>query len=417
MKQMADSKKYQKKREQKKRKKLVHAVELALSVIVAVGAGVAVAVTATIYLASIMSVTFQNVTPPTIPKTILTQKPSREHRAPEAPLDGKLEVSASSAPIFSYAHAVVEADGRFFIGMADYANNTFSPNEIVIMSDPSDLSKYSLVSLPKKGEIDTIVYDENNDKVYLELSGNGSLDLYAIDPHTYRVTTIISTTTIDAGRRPAIVTDGSYIYGITETNPSTVFKVGIKDGSLVTSSVGHVAFGHSAAITVNGSSTEIYFGGGRSNGFEKMRASDLVVLGKVDVSPCFISDDMPLRDIGGSDSYVYLGCELSPYGKAVRTSDMSVKSFPLPGYSYGLFIHGDKLWNVAEDAAIDVFSGFDLSAGKRLAIMEEGERMKLSGQNIAVNELLFSTTTDSLYFTGWWDLRGLFKVSGLSGIR
>ena len=74
-------------------------------------------------------------------------------------------------------------------------------------------------SLPANGSLESAVYDARNDEVYFELADNRALDIYAIDPHSYAVSTVIATTSVDSGPKPAIVTDGTYVYGITNTDP------------------------------------------------------------------------------------------------------------------------------------------------------------------------------------------------------
>ena len=289
------------------------------------------------------------------PAVIRRTPPPVEQRAPipavlTVPFMGMLEVSTSSGPVFAYAHGTVEADGRFFIGMADRTGNPFPTNDILVFGDLGNLSKYAVVTIPIRGDVETMVYDSIHDQIYFDLSSNQGLYLYRLDPHTYRLSFIVSTSTVDAGRRPAIVTDGTYIYGITETDPSAVFKVLISDGTLTTSRIGHIPNGHSAAIGISGSTTELYFAGGMSNGFEKVRASDLTSLGTINVAPCSVSDDMPFypeakkvavgtggdvstSTAGGASlgGLVYLGCEMVPSGIVVHTADMSRQPVPTAG--------------------------------------------------------------------------------------
>jgi hypothetical protein len=330
------------------------------------------------------------------------------------PFAGYFHVTASSSPIFAYAHGIAEADGQFFIGLSDVSGNSFPSNQILIFTHPDDLSRVIILHLPRAGGIETMTYDRIRDKVYFALSDNGGLELYSIDPHIYTVSTIISTTTIDTGRRPAIVSDGTYIYGITETDPSTVFKVRISDGALTASSRGHVSLGHSAAIAIYGSSTELYFGGSMSDRFEKVRASDLAVLSSIVVDPCLISNDMPYSNIDDQGGYVYLACEEAPYGIRVRTSDMSMDRFPLPGQSLGLFIWGSDLYNAAQDGAIDVFPGLDIKAIQRYGITNVQGSFNVLGQTVEPNELFLSGVTHNLYFTAWWGVNGLYRVSSTS---
>jgi hypothetical protein len=281
---------------------------------------------------------------------------------------------------------------------------------LVIFNDPANLSSHILITLPHAGDVQTMVANEKAKKVYFTMSGENNLELYAIDTVTYRISNLVSTTTIDSGPRPAIVTDGDYVYGITDTDPATVFKVSLKDGSFTSNSLGNIAHGHSAAIGQYGSTTELYFGGGMSNGFQKVSAEDLKVLAKIDVGPCSESDDMPYAPLDEKGGYVYIGCEMEPRGYRIKTENMSVSQFTLPGYSLGLFIYDSNLYNSAQDGHIDVFPNLDLTDLNRFKLEQSLKDLTPRGQVTQLNEFLYSPETDSLYFTAWWGVQGLYKV-------
>jgi hypothetical protein len=321
-----------------------------------------------------------------------------------------VNVVASSSPVFAYAHGTVIADGHLFVGMANRAGNLFSSRRLVVFPDPNDLNHYNLLTMPEAGEIDTMVYDQPNDVIYFALSGNGHMALYRLDPHSFGLSVVMSTSTVDLGRKPAIVTDGEYIYGITETDPSVVFKVRITDGTLTTSS-GHIKNGHSAAIGIFGSTTELYFGGGMADGFEKVDAQSLRSLGTLNFSPCLISDDMPLVPAGQSYGYVFIGCESIPAGYRVRTDDLSVMQFPLPGQSLGMFSFNSRLYNAAQDGHLDVFGSDSLASLTRYFVNSDIPTESTSGQSLQLNELFYATTTDSVYFTAWWGVPGVYQLS------
>ncbi len=324
---------------------------------------------------------------------------------------GTARVTASSPNVFAYAHATVEADGKFFIGMSNKAGNIYPPNQLTVFNDEADLSRPSILELPESGDIQAMVFDAKNDKVYLQLSSNGSLEIFSIDPHTFAIATVISTTTIDAGRKPAIATDGTYVYGITNTQPSLVYKVRLADGELTVNRKGHIPDGHSAAVGVYEGRTELYFGGGMSNGFEKVDAETLGRISSIDVAPCSMSDDSPfvrIDDIGG---YVFVGCETVPYGVRIRTSDMSMTRFSLPGGSFGLFAIGDDIYNAAQDGYIDVFPGGRLEDLRRYKVVNESAPFDTKGQDLEVNEVLFSPLTRKIYMTAWLGIPGLHQVA------
>lgn len=322
-------------------------------------------------------------------------------------------VIGQSAKVFAYAHGTAVAGAKMFIGMAATGGNRFSSNEAVIV-DRADISHPVLISLKDPGEIDTAVYDRRNDRIYFLLSGNYALKLYAFNPHTYAISTIVSTTSVDAGRRPAIVTDGSSVYGITNTDPSSVFRVDLKTGQLAVDSKGHIPNGHSAAIGVSagpdGSATELYFGGDMTNGFEKTDAKTLAPLATETISPCGMTNDMPFAQTSGSGGYVYIGCESVPYGIRVKTADMSYERYALPGASFGQFIFGGDLYNAAQDGCIDVFARQDLAKLVRYRVTAGSSTLTFNEQSPAINEILY-VPGGGLYFTAWYGVEGLYSIS------
>lgn len=324
---------------------------------------------------------------------------------------GTAYVIFRSPKIFAYAHGTVMADGKIFLGLARNSENTFATNQMVVFSDENDISHPSLVSLPIPGDIETMVYDVKNDLVYFVLSNTGGLNVYGIDPHTYFIYTLASTTAMDAGHKPAITSDGTYIYGITDTDPSTVFKIKIRNGELTVDRRGHIPHGHSAAIGVFATSSELYFGGGTANGFEKDDAGTLRPIAAKTIEPCGMSDDMPYVDATADSGYVYVGCESVPYGLKIKTSDLSFERFTLPGASLGLFSFGPDVFNAAQDGYIDVFPNGNLGDLHRYRVLDSFTPFDTKGQDLEPNELFYSPATHRIYLTAWLGIKGLYQVS------
>ncbi len=341
--------------------------------------------------------------PVSVPHATSTPAVKRAPIIPKPP-HTPVAITQVSPPVFAFAHGTAMADGTIFIGMANKSGNPFPANQIFAFTDPRDLTRFRILSIPRKGDIESMAYDAIHDRIYFTLSNEGSLDVFSLDPRQYQVNAVVSTTSIDLGPRSAIATDGAYIYGITNTDPSTVFKIRLSDYALTSSSIGHIPFGHSAAVGSFGSTTELYFGSGMSDRFEKADADTLAPLGTVQFPVCAMTDDMPFRkadDMGGS---VYVGCEKQPYGYRIDTHDLSLKRFSLPGYSFGLFMFGDDLYNAAADGHYDVFHAMNVDAIKRYYV----------GSEMPLNELFYSLPTDSILFTAWWGIQGLFEVASSS---
>ena len=134
--------------------------------------------------------------------------------APTYRMGGMALVTTMSPPVFEYAHGTVAADDEFFIGMRAAPGNPFPTNEALIFTDPADLSRYQTVAFPERGDIESMVYDAMNDKVYAELANNHSLDIYAIDPHTYEASPQVAQT---VGVAQLVVQNGAGYDGFMQT--------------------------------------------------------------------------------------------------------------------------------------------------------------------------------------------------------
>lgn len=323
---------------------------------------------------------------------------------------GVANVIANSPKVFAYPHGTAVADGKIFIGMGANSGNPFRTNEVAIFGDADNISLPILESLTDGGDIETMAYDAKNDRVYFMLSNNEALDLYSLNPHTYAIYRIISTTTVDTDKKPAITTDGTYIYGITHTIPSKVFKVRISDGALTVSDKPHIDKGHSAAIGIFDGKEELYFAGGTSNGFEKVDPVSLDPIATIKVDPCGMSDDMPFVQTSPTGGYVYIGCELVPYGIRVDTQSMKYDRFSLPGGSLGLFSYGNDIYNATQDGYIDFFKNGDLDRLIRYKVASS-TAIDSKGQDIEPNEIFYVPESNKLFFTAWFGIPGLFQIS------
>jgi hypothetical protein len=323
----------------------------------------------------------------------------------------KAVITEASPDLFAYAHGTAMAHDKIFLGMAAVHGNQYPTNTIIVFDDLAHLDHIVRLTIPEQGDIQTMVYDQPTDKIYFMFSKNQRLDIYQLDPNTYAYSAIISTSSVDVGMKPAITTDGTYVYGITQTEPSTVFKVRISDGNLSTNSVGHIKDGHSAAIGMHGDTAELYFGGGISSSFEKVDAATLASTGTIKLPGCILTNDMPYQKIDSQAGYVYVGCETTPEGYRIRTVDLDATRFPLPGESFGLFIFGTDLYNASYDGHIDIFPDMDIGDLHRYYVTNGMKYSSAPGNELYLNQMFYSNKTGGLYVTAWWDVKNLFRVS------
>lgn len=324
---------------------------------------------------------------------------------------GVAKITAESPKIFAYAHGTVIVGDKMFIGMADKLGNPFSTSVINVF-DGSNINYPAIITLPITGDIETMVHDSLNDKIYFLFSNSKDLKILSLNPKNYTMALVVSSSTLEVGRKPAITTDGKYIYGITDTEPSKVFRVEVNGQNLVVNMSEHIDHGHAAAIGVYASSTELYFSGGMSNGIEKVDAITLDPISSVKVEPCNMSDDMPYEKMATSSGYIYIGCESVDYGIRLKTDDMTYERFSLPGSSFGLYIYGNDLYNAGRDGTLDVFPGKNLKELRRYRVLKGEEPfMDETGQDVALNEIFYSPQLNKIYFTAWWGTKGLYEVS------
>ncbi len=125
-----------------------------------------------------------------------------------------------------------------------------------------------------------------------------------------------------------------------------------------------------------------------------------------------MSNDMPFVRTATSSGYVYIGCELAPYGIRLNTADMSYARFSLPGASYGLQIYGNDLYNAAaQDGYIDFFKDGDLGKMPRYRVVDDIPDSPDKVIAPEVNEIFYSPESNKLYFTAWWGTKGLYQVA------
>lgn len=259
------------------------------------------------------------------------------------------EIQSVSGVINSPHAMLLINDSILFVGSrSDYIFGLF---------DADDITSYQL-SATLSGPINTAFYDADLNLVFF-FSGN---DLYSVNPLDISTLTLI--TTYSVGTSPAIVSDGTYIYGVTCFGgpDETFFQINIGTGTVVNTNTWVGAnFGHSAAIYKypDPIKTELYFTAAFSNNFAKVNPQTLAYT-EVKLNTNTITDDIAYQNIDDTYGYVYVASETDPIGARIKTDTLEVTNFFAP-ITYCVQTDGKDLYITdINDSQIYKYVDFDL---------------------------------------------------------
>jgi len=248
--------------------------------------------------------------------------------------------------------------------------NDATPSEIarIIKYDMNTLAEVASYSVGANLDVETMAYDSINSRIYAVKQNAAQLEIISINPSTMAIDGSVHTyPAIVAGLSPAIVTDGTYIYGVTYTSPSTFFKITISSWTTSTTATwtsrerGHAAkistrAGYMYCTTLPSSSaTDPYLA--------KVALSNLAYT-EVNLGTYVkkATDDFAMID-DGSEVYCVVGGEydVSGYnGVQVKTSNLSLTGFALKT-TYAVANFGNICYSTSIDGTIQAFNRYDLN--------------------------------------------------------
>lgn len=313
--------------------------------------------------------------------------------------------SEGSDITLNYPHALIEVGDHLFASERGGGGTPVSTTTKVIKYN-KDCSVAGYVNVT--GGVETLCYNETNGLIYGVRYADSNLAIFSLNPSTlaYTEQTInLNGFTLNPGLSPAIVSHGSYIYGVSYLVSPTIFKLQIINASnlTVTSVVPWTATpspqrGHAAKI--NPRTNMMYIScievssGSTANVFAKVSLTDLSHT-SVNISTYVnkATDDFAMID-DGSEVWCYVGGENVWYtpsygGVQIKTSDMSLTGISLKP-TYCLFSKGNIVLNATVDGHIQAFSRFNL---------EEVATYKLSSGYVA-NEGVVSSE-GRIFVTTW----------------
>lgn len=283
-------------------------------------------------------------------------------------------INVASTGTFQMAHSLI-TDGTY-IYVGERINNA-TPTEIarIIKYNASTLAEVSSYSVGANRDVESMVYNSGNNIIYAsQIYDNGVSTVVSIMRINPSNMTLIDTTVYNSlisGESFAIVTDGTYIYGVTHASSSQFFKIRLSDMELVASTTWGRIRGHAAKLdSDNGVMyvSHVAYDATDNMFFAKVNLSDLSYT-EVEISDYVrrATDDFAMVKSGG-ETYCYVGSEYvyssggnAGYGGVrVRTSDLSLTGISLKT-TYALGEAGNVVYSTTIDGNIQVFDISDLN--------------------------------------------------------
>ncbi len=313
-------------------------------------------------------------------------------------ISGDYLINQSEGGIFSNPHGTVQAGNKFYVGTRT------SPATVTVFNNPDDLSDHQTVTLTGHSNIDVLIYDDVNDKLYascydgLAYENPHKMTIIQIDPHDITQWSVIfSNAALWTQWSTPIVTDGTYIYGATfGYNPSEFFKIRISDGAIITRrGWTGVYYSHSAVIQKYADRSEMYVTTvwDHPARFAKVNLTDMTYTSVSFGNNDPYTDDMACRYVDETGSICYAGADeyaVSDLGLVIDTRTMATSSFPMGGTtSYGMFIKDSNLYSLNFNNTITRFPNFNTTTPEIF-----------STPGITPNEMFYSDS-GKLFITDW----------------
>lgn len=226
-------------------------------------------------------------------------------------------------------------------------------------TNTSDLTAETDIALGFSGGVPQCVFDSTTGLIYAVTGDNTELDIVSVNPSTNAVTTVIHTTSAHCDGACTIATDnqGTFIYGVTYTNPAVAFKVALSGGTLTTLSLASMVNGHSSQAVHYAGGTELYVTGTNCYAAKINPASSMSLTSSLTVSSgsgnC--TDDMAYKNTSSTDGNLYIGREGSGPGTIIDTSawTQSAMTDSSNANSYGMWYVNGDLWNTSQSQVIE----------------------------------------------------------------
>lgn len=313
-----------------------------------------------------------------------------------------LQKITQSASVFSYAHSSCQQNNKFYIG-----TRTF-PGQLICFTNPDNLASYQSVITTGRNKLESMVYDSTKNKLYCTSWNNDAkLCILEINPNDISDYSIVyNSTDVNAGPSPAIVTDGTYLYGGTHTTPVTIFKIRMSDWVLVSTNViQDIMNVHAAKLKVYPDKTEMYL---TNNYFDPLIAQfvkvncETLAFERIYIPEMLsVTDDFALVDVDDNGGIVYAGSEIDNKLVAINTNLMTYQVYDSVR-TYGVFKTSEYLYVLGVDNCIARHNLNDLNV----------KIIDVTGSDIP-NEF-FESVDGKTFYTDWQSSGKLvqFKMFG-----
>jgi hypothetical protein len=315
-----------------------------------------------------ISITVTNYISPYTPATIINQSPY----------------------LFQGAHGICQHNDKFYIGTMT------SPATLTCFKNPNDLSDYDSFTVTGRNHIESMVYDDVNNRIYATSWNNDAkLCILSINPLNITDYTIVyNSTDVNSGVSPTICTDGVYVYGGTYQTNGVIFKIRISDWTLITTVPTAMGGYHSSSLYKYSGRNEFYMTA--TVGYlVKVNCLDLTYSSIELVGLSGITDDIYFKYVDDNGGLLYCSSESMNKVICIDTNLMTYVVYDALR-SFGLFSDGIDLYScganvIEESATITKYPLFNLSN----PII-----------NLLVNERsneMFISSTGKLFFTSYND--------------
>jgi peptidoglycan hydrolase-like protein with peptidoglycan-binding domain len=323
-------------------------------------------------------------------------------------ITSEYKINQSPAGTFTGPHGTVSVGDKLYIGTRS------SPSTITVFNNPNDLTVFQTVTLTGHSNLDVLIYDSVNNKLYASCYDNDNkVTIISINPNNINEWSVVYHNLINGWAAP-ITTDGTYVYGVTyNSNPASVFKIRISDWilfSLINLNDGlgiapwsNTYYPHAVSLISYADRKEMYITTvyDTPSRFIKVNLNGTMSYTSISLGGDYsVTDDIACRYIDETGALCYAGTDFNYPGYStektgfkIDTKNMTFTKFSIEGSSsYGMFIKGNDLYNLGVSNNIIRYKNFDTSLPEIF-----------STPTIVPNEFLYSST-GKMFITDWKDI-------------
>lgn len=312
-------------------------------------------------------------------------------------------LEASPDDEFAFAHGTVTIGSKMFIGTRQGTDSK------LLRYNGTTLEESITIPCESFKGVDCITVNSSNNRIYGIRKYSGVSYIFDVDPEDFTDINYNVISGVNLADSPAIVTDDTYIYGVTNLTPPTFFKIRISDWVTITTNTWTSRnSGHASKINIAGG---VYYCTSQSNWFAKVNLLDLSY-SELDLNSyisvatddlAYIPDDVSqsglnLLIIGGEAK----NAEFNKIG-AVCVDATNMVAYPFEALpSVGWFFNSDysKLYNTSVDGFIEEYDFIKFEYFVLYGTPSEFRNTYTYRGLGFPNELLFPTGGD-IYMTNW----------------